>query len=258
MLALSGCRHEESAPAPSASASAAGKSFTEQARDQHLQTELQRARERWQAKPALGECAPTLEEKADLELCQAASRALSAIEAEPEATPERALSLLEPGALALARFSHRLRYLSMAEIADRRVQGDAGAAPAPVASGAVAGATAALARSRRERHSGHAEGRALELREGPVAQLMTSTMRVERDVLRALGAYLEYAPLPVRRAAFDSVKRLREEHPQWPQLDRLLREATVLESDAELKQKLSAAAESGLPRRRPGQSPETK
>jgi len=260
VLTFSACRREEHAPAPSPSASAAGKNFTEQARERHLQAELQRARDRWQAKPGLGECAPPLEEKADLALCQAAKSALAAISAEPEAAPERALALLEPGALALARLSQRVRYLSLAELAQRRLQGDAGAgpAPAPVVSGSVAGATAALARSRQERRTAHPEGRALELREGPIAQLLTATIRAERDVLRALGAYLEYAPLPVRRTALAAAKRLHDEHPQWPQLDRLLREAAVLESDVDLKQQLSASAESGLPRSRPGQSPETK
>jgi hypothetical protein len=78
---------------------------------------------------------------------------------------------------------------------------------------------------------------------------MGTTIHLERDVVRHLGAYLEYDALPVRRAAFETVKRLRNEHPQWPLLDRLLREAALLEADPELKRQLQEFSASGLPER---------
>jgi len=84
-------------------------------------------------------------------------------------------------------------------------------------------------------------------------------VHLERDAVRNIGAYLEYAELPVRRSAFDTVKRLRNEHPQWPLLEHLLHEAALLESDPALKRDLQEFSASGLPRsREPGQSPDSK
>jgi hypothetical protein len=223
-----------------------------------LQEELARARARLQAKPGLDDCAKATKEKADLELCQAAQSALTALAAEPATTPELALKRLAPAALALARLSQRVRYLSLSELGERRVEG---AAPAPSAS---VGGTTAPARPThvaKGKGSSHGEQRAFELGDGPVSQLLGLAIRSERDVLRNIGAYLEYGPLSVRRAAFDTTKRLRAEHPAWPALDHLLQEAAVLESNADLKgdlQRLSATA-SGSPRvARPDQSAGTK
>ncbi len=229
-----------------------------------MEEELTRARARWQSESGLAGCATALKEKADLELCQAATGALAAIAAQSAATPELALTRLEPAALALARLSERVRYLSLAELAQRRVKGDASGAPAasaPTASAAsaAAGAPAVVPRPRNGPGSAHPEQRALELGEGPVSQLTTVTIHLERDVIRNLGAYLEYGPLPVRRAAFDAVKRLRVQHPQWPLLDHLLGDAAVLESDGDLKRDLRELSASGLQRDgRHGQSAGTK
>lgn len=99
----------------------------------------------------------------------------------------------------------------------------------------------------------------MELAAGPISRMMGDTVHLERDVMRNLGAYLEYAELPVRRAAFEIVKHLRLEHPQWPLLDHLVREAWLLESDPSLKRELQEFSESGLPRGgHPGQSPDSK
>ena len=246
-LLLASCRREDRAPAPSASTSALGNDFTVRARERHLQEELTRARARWQAEPHLADCAKTLKEKPDLELCQAPSRALTTIAQEPPGSPELALTQLAPAALELARLSQRVRYLSLVELAQRRIEGDAGAAP-PASSGsppAAVAAAQALARARKSPHSNHAEPRTLELGNGPLSQLMESTVVLERNAIRNLGAYLEYGPAPVRRAAFDTVKQLRAQHPQWPQLDQLVREALVLESDADLKRDLGELAARG-------------
>ena len=53
--------------------------------------------------------------------------------------------------------------------------------------------------------------------------------------------------LSVRRAAFDTVKRLQAEHTQWASLNRVLREASVLETDPSLKQSLKELVSLGLP-----------
>ena len=267
LLSLASCRHEERAPAPSASASAAGSDFTERARAQHFQAELSRASTRFRTKQSLADCAAALKEKADLELCQAAEAALAplTLPVEPAST-EDTLTRLASGALTLARLSERLRYLALAELAQQRLEGDAGAAqaPSPSAAASVSQALAAHAHAHAHAHDGQQgvakqEQRALKLSDSPVSRLLDSSIHLERDVLRNLGAYLEYGPLAVRRAAFATVERLRGEHPKWPLLDHLIRDAAVLEADRDLKRDLAELSASGLPEReRPAQSAATK
>lgn len=253
VLALASCRRDERAPAPSASVSAAGNDFAERARERHLQEELERANSRWQTKPSLGACSAALKERADVELCQAAEHALSQVTLATAPTPEATLPRLAAAALALARLSDRLRYLSMQELSERRIAGDAGdagVAKAPPTSGAVTGALA-TAHAHERQHAAHAEQRAVQLSEGPVARELEVAMRLERDVVRNLGAYLEYGPLAVRRAAFAATKDLQAQHPRWPALARLLSEASVLESDAALKRDLEELAATGAPQKPP-------
>jgi hypothetical protein len=100
---------------------------------------------------------------------------------------------------------------------------------------------------------------AFALGDGPVSKMMGETVHAERDVVRALGAYLEYAELPVRRTALVTVKNLRDARPQWPLLEHLLRESLLLESDPDLKHQLQQLAASGLPHAAgPGHSPDSK
>ena len=240
--------------------SAAGDDFTARARERHFQEELTRASARWQSKPSLGDCGATLKEKSDLELCQAAATALAQVTGASAPTPEATLTRLAPAALALARLSERLRYLSMQELAQRRIASDAGVTPAPPVSGAVSGPLAAAAHAHQQQPAAHAEQRAVQLSEGPVSRELELAMRLERDVIRNLGAYLEYGSLPVRRAAFGASKDLHAQHPRWPALARLLSEASVLESDAALKRDLRELVASGAPQRPTAadQSAETK
>jgi len=247
-LVLASCSRHDSAPTPTPPASAnraAGNHFTLQARGLHFAAEKKRADEIWAAKPSLPECTKQLHETGDAELCAAAANALGAIEALPPDTPsERVLPVLADGSLALARLSQRARYQSLAEISERRVTGDAGAPP-PASASANPARHIQLPRGL---FGAHQEHPAAELNEGPASQLLSAVLRLERDALRNLGAYLEYASLPDRRAALATVKRLRETRPQWQQLDKLIREAMLLESDPGLKQELSALAASALPR----------
>ena len=213
---------------------------------------------RWLALPSLGDCAKALREKADRELCQAAESALAALASEPGATPELALARLSPAALALARLSQRSRYLSLSELGERRVERGAGAAPAP-SSSAGAADPARLSGVGKGKHSSPTEQRALEFADSAVSRLMDLSVHLERDVVRNIGAYLEYGPLPARRAAFDTVKRLLAEHPGWAALEHLLQEAAVLELDAALKGDLRRLSASRSPQTaRPAQSAETK
>ncbi|MET0795002.1 MAG: hypothetical protein ABW061_26015 [Polyangiaceae bacterium] len=241
LLALCGCRRGEprATPTPAASAAASASSYVNHARASHFDAELTRARARWQSKVALPECASAVHEKDDLELCRAAQNALTALEQDPEAPLERALPELQNSAISLARLSKRLRYLAIGELSKKRLEGDAGGAAPP----------AAAAPGRTPPHDQHELGhaRTLELGDGPISQLMSESVRLERDVLRNLGAYLEYGELPVRRSAFATVKRLHEQHAQWPLLTHLLQEASLLESDPDLKSQLVALSASGLP-----------
>ena len=252
-LVLAGCRRSEhtQAEAAVASASAASSSYASEARESHFESELKRARARWQSKPTVGDCTPALSEKGDIELCEAAQKAIAALEANLDAPLERTLPQLAETALAMARLSQRVRYLSLAELAKKRLQTDGGAPPIP-----SAGARAPLARRNLRDHG---QRGTFELGDGPVSRLMGQSVHLERDLVRNLGAYLEYAPLPTRRAAFETVKHLRDEHPQWPLLTQLLREAALLESDPELKQQVQTFSASGLPPGgKPGQPPDAK
>jgi hypothetical protein len=263
LLGLGACRHRDRAPAPTASASVSGTAFADDARAAHFLSEQKRASDRWQSKPNLDECPKLLHKDGDAALCRAAQSALTAIEQlEPGSPVERILPVLADGALALARLSERVRLQSLAELGERRVTGASAATPAasrPAASGSVAPATKpALLKPQAPppAPSDHpAEAHALELGESPVGRFLPVVLRLERDALRNLGAYLEYAPLAARRAAFDTVKQLHATHPQWALLDHMIREAALLESDPTQKLALKELAASGLPRGRSAAQP---
>jgi hypothetical protein len=258
-LGLGSCRHRDHAETLAPSASAA-EDFADKARAAHFASEQKRAADRWQSKPNLEDCAVVLHQDGDAALCHSAAAALSAIEQmDPSLAPERVLPVLADGALAMVRLSERARYQSLAEMGEKRVTG------APAASGSAASSKPASQKpaSAKPLPSGvlapQKEQHALELTEGPVGKLLPIALRLERDVLRNLGAYLEYAPLETRRAALIRVKELRDTHPQWPLLDRLIREAAMLEPDAEQKSVLKELIVSGLPSgKNPVQSTDSK
>ena len=234
-------------------------SATENARRARYESELTRAHDRWQESPNLSKCAEILLEKADLELCQTASGALTAVERlAPTATPEVAVPVLSDAALALVRLVERTRYLSLEELGRMHVEGDAGAPnhaasarppppPAPSASGALPPLSRGIQKLLRERPR-------LKVGETPLSLFVQDTARLERDVLRHLGAYLEYAPLPARQSTCEAVRRLQAQHSSWPALNHLLREASVLETEPALKHNESELASLGFPRgKRPDQ-----
>ncbi len=250
-FALSACSsHREAPPPRPASSTEVG--VADAVRAEHFASEKKRADERFRSKPSIEDCPKVLHESGDGELCRDAAGALSAIEQlEPSAPMDRTLAVLSSGSLALARLSQRARYQSLVDIGERHTTGDAGTG---TGGAPLTGPTFAKHEPRPARHEQHA----LELTDSPATRFMTVALRLERDSTRALGAYLEYAPLEVRRAAFESVKGLRAVHPQWPLLDQLIREASLLEPDRELKRSLSELAASGLPRGRRAQPPDAK
>jgi hypothetical protein len=262
-LGLDACRHRDHAPTLAPSASASARAFAENARAAHFVTEKERANERWQSKPNLDECTVVLHQDGDAALCHAAADALAAIEhLDPSLPTERILPVLADGALSLARLSERARYQSLAELGEKHVTASAsatpaasGSAPAPAKPSQAKPAQAKTAPPRPLSSSmlvPQQEQRALQLSESPAGKFLPVVLRLERDALRNLGAYLEYAPLDLRRAALGKVKQLRDTHPQWPLLDHLIREAALLESDADQKRSLRELVASGLPR---GKSP---
>jgi hypothetical protein len=255
LCALS-CKHDHPAPAP---APAPLDSATQNARQLRFDGEIERAQTRWRTLPDLRKCPEIMHEAADLELCHAATSALTAVEAlAAAAPPATVLPALGNAALALTRLFERARYLSLEELGRRSLEGDAGlpppgsasargASPAPVASGDAAKAQRAGRGLFREHPT-------LKLAQSPLSHLVADTAHLEHDTLRNFAAYLEYAPLAVRQSAFLAAKELQAEHAEWPLLTHLLREAAVIETDSALKQNLSDLADLGLPRgKRPDQ-----
>jgi hypothetical protein len=250
-LLVGACKHDH--PAPPAPAPAPADSAADSARQVRFDGELKRVQARWQEKPKLGNCAEILREKADIELCTGAASALDAVEQMPAAaTSETALPVLATAALSLERLMERARYLSMEDLGRRHLDRDGGvaaeAASARASASAAPAASIGPVKLQRALHGLLREHSALKLTDSPLSVLVQNTARLERDVLRNVAAYLEYAPLPVRRSAFDTVKSLQEQHPQWAMLSHLVREAAVLETDAALKQNLNELASLALPR----------
>lgn len=255
--ALGACKHEQAAPTPSASAAPSpAASVDEGARKARFESELQRSRAFWHDAPNLGNCAELLKEKADTELCTKAQSALTAVtQLDAAAPPATAIDALAVGALALIRLVERVRYLSLEDLSHVKVSGDAG--PPATADSSEPGPNTAAEPATRQRallREIHAR-RTLKLSDSPRARLLNDADRLEHEALRHFAAYLEYAPLPVRRSAFERAKALRAEHPSWSALGRTLREAALLETDRDLKRDLEQLADLTLPRRAPPAQP---
>ncbi len=251
-MELGACKSKR-APPPPTPAPPPVDSVAEGRRQARLELVLGRAHTLWQARPNLANCPDVLREKADVALCHAAADALGAVEqVDPRAAPESALPALANGSLALVRLLDRARYLNFEDFGRRRLEADGGApavsgsAPAPPFASATP--SASLPKTPQALHVLLRQHQALKLGDSPLAQLVESTARLEHDVLRNLSAYLEYAPLPVRQTAFESVKQLQAQHPHWPTLSHVLREAAVLETDGALKQKLTELMNLGVAR----------
>jgi hypothetical protein len=255
---LCACKHDHPTPKPT-QAPAPVDSVAAATRQARFGKELQRAHTRWQEQPDLANCTDTLHEKADAELCRSASSALTAVEQlDPAAPPSTALPVLASASLALVRLLDRARYLNFEDFGRRRLEADGGV-PAPSAGPALARPMSSAPPNvapQKMQHALHGllhERAVLKVGDSPLSHLVETIGRLEYDVLRNLSAYLEYAELPVRQTAFDSVKELQAQHPRWPTLTHVLREAAVLETDSALKQNLNQLVSLGLARGRPDQ-----
>jgi len=250
--ALTACKHEQTAPTPSASAAPRpAASVDEGARQARFTSELERSHAFWHDAPNLGNCAELLKEKADTELCSKATSALSPVAQLDAATPPAAaIEALAVASLALTRLVERVRYLSLEDLSNVRVSGDAGPPATAESSEPAPNAAAALDPQTRQRTLLRElrARRTLKLADSPRSRLLRDADRLEHEALRHFAAYLEYAPLPVRRSAFERAKALRAEHPSWSGLGHVLREAAVLENDPPLKRDLDQLADLTFPR----------
>jgi hypothetical protein len=253
-LDLLGCKHDHPAPNPGTRPAPAD-SVSETIRQTRLDAELKHARERWAELPDLGNCALLLKENADLELCRAANAALAALEhSDPAASAETKMPVLGGASLALVRLLDRARFLVFDQMGKQRLERDGGAVEASHGGAGPVTGQAPVAHGPSGTHALLSEHATLKMTDTPMIHLVENTARLERDALRNLGAYLEYAPLSLRRAAFDRMKQLQAEHPRWPTLNHQLREAAVLETDPDLKQNLNDLVSQMLPRgKRPDQ-----
>ncbi len=193
-----------------------------------------------------------MKEDGDRQLCAEATKALAAVTALPAAaTPEAALPALADAALALVRLFERARYLSLEQLGRERIEGDGGAKARPNLAPSAAPPVGSAPRSGLAQLH---DRRNLKLVEGPLGHLTQSSVQLERDVLRHFAAYLEYGSLEVRKSAFERAKQLSEQHPAWPALDRTLREASVLETEPDLKTQLASLANAGFASKKPAQT----
>ena len=81
--------------------------------------------------------------------------------------------------------------------------------------------------------------------------------RAARDALQYLGVFLEKGPLETRAAAIGEVERLAATRENWRGLQSLVRQASVGERDAALKERLQKLTELTGPGGAPSRKPET-
>lgn len=217
-----------------------------------LEATLKDWTKRWSDTAELPACDPLLKDAAQLELCKTAAAALTTMKA-AAAKPEPAPVLIRNAAelaYATESASEKLRAASM-----EKMQAEHKTAPA--GSGAsVKPTSSALGAAVKTRPAGSAfsktnPGPAGKLGDkvraeptplDPAMQVMQAYSRVNRAALRYLSQYLQFAPLPTRKAAFAELEALSKRKEAWPALGRTLREAAMAENDPELQGKLKALA----------------
>ena len=226
---------------------------------QRLAASLKDWTKRWADTADLPACDPLLKDAPDLELCKTAGAALVTMKA-AAAKPEAETALIHDAAeLAFATevASEKLRNASM-----EKMQAEHAAAPG--ASGSAApgkapppkAAFSAMAKARPVGSAGKlalsdklkgVETAAID----PSMQVMQAYSRANRAALRYLSQFLQFGPLPTRKATFGELEGLSKRREAWPALGRTLREAAMAENDPDLQGKLKALAPK-LSRRGPG------
>ncbi|HXK19181.1 MAG TPA: hypothetical protein VNG33_15315, partial [Polyangiaceae bacterium] len=76
----------------------------------------------------------------------------------------------------------------------------------------------------------------------PAMQVMQAYSRANRAALRYLSQFLQFGPLPTRKATFVELEALGKRKESWPALGRTLREAAMAENDPGLQGSLKTLA----------------
>jgi hypothetical protein len=233
---------------------------------QRLAASLKDWTKRWSDTADLPTCEVLLKDAAELELCKNAITALATMKA-AAAKPEPETVLIHDAAelaYATEAASEKLRNASMEKMQAERAAapGASGSAapgkappPKPVFSALpkvkpLGSATKPLLGA--DKLKAPVETAALD----PAMQVMQAFSRANRASLRYLSQFLQFGPLPTRKATFNELEGLSKRREAWPALGRTLREAAMAENDPDLQGKLKALAPK-LSRRGPGMMPIT-
>jgi hypothetical protein len=212
---------------------------------------------RWAETADLPACEPLLKAANELELCKTAQAALATMKA-AVAKPEPEAVLLHAAAelsFASEAASEKLRNAYMEKTQAQHKT-------APAGSGAPGAKPPGFSTLPRTRPLGSAGKAALadKLKGAETApldpdqQLMQAYARVNRASLRYLSQFLQFGPLPTRKAAFTELESLSRRKEPWPALGRSLREAAMTENDPALQAMLKELAPK-LSRRGAGATP---
>jgi hypothetical protein len=211
---------------------------------QRLAAALRDWTRRWNDTPDLPTCDPLLKGSADLELCKTGATALTTMKAAVVKPEPEAVLIHDAAELAFTTeaASEKLRNASM-----EKMQAEHNATPVGSASGAAKAPPApAFSTLPKARPLGSAGKAALaDKLKGvetapldPAMQVMQAYSRVNRAALRYLSQFLQFGPLPTRKATFSELEALSKRKETWPALGRTLREAAMAENDPELQGKL--------------------
>jgi hypothetical protein len=249
-LAVSGCRAKKSEPAAGPPPSAG---FADGAK---LARSLDVWRARWRSETSPPDCTPLLASVDEQKLCRDAASALERVKARADAADASNAALTDGAELArtAAEAARKLRFRDM-EYMGREGMALGSARPA----GSVLPPGSASARPQAPR----AAASALDAgtpppgvrHDDPYQPAVRAYAKLEAEALRYLGSFLELGSLPVRRAAFNELRKLWPEtsRPSHP-LQQVIRQASLLETDPELKaqiQKLDAKSHLAPPEARP-------
>lgn len=227
---------------------------------QRLAATLKDWTKRWNDTAELPSCEPLLKDAADLELCKTAAAALATMKA-AVAKPEPEATLIHDAAelaFATEAASEKLRTASMEKMQADHAAAAASGSAAPKAPPKPPALPSAAAKTK---PVGSAAAKALSDKMktvetataamDPAMQVMQAFSRVNRASLRYLSQFLQFGPLPTRKATFVELEALSKRKETWPALGRTLREAAMAENDPELQGKLKGLAPK-LSRRGPG------
>lgn len=227
---------------------------------QRLAATLKDWTKRWNDTADLPDCAPLLKDPAELELCKTAATALTTLKA-AVAKPEPEATLIHDAAelaFATEAASEKLRTASMEKMQAEHAAAAASGSAAPKTPPKPPAAPSAAAKTK---PLGSAAARALgdkmktaeaaTATMDPAMQVMQAFSRVNRASLRYLSQFLQFGPLPTRKATFTELEALSKRKETWPALGRTLREAAMAENDPDLQGKLKGLAPK-LSRRGPG------